>query len=111
RIKTANGPVWLTVPVGKKGSFESPINQIRINHDRPWPKTHLTTIQQAYAKAPYFEKYRPILQEFYGGQPELLADFTIETTIRISRLLGITHTRFVRSSELGTEGTKTNRLV
>lgn len=111
RVKTTNGPVWLTVPVGKKGSFELPINQIQINWDRPWPKTHIATIQQAYAKAPFFRDYRLVLDEFYSGHPQLLADFTIETTIRLARLLGIAHTRFVRSSELAADGRKTDRLV
>jgi hypothetical protein len=41
-----------------------------------------------------------------------LADFTIQTTIEISRLLGISHTKFLRSSEIGPfEGIKTDRLI
>ena len=42
---------------------------------------------------------------------EYLADFTINLTIRISELLGITKTKFVRSSEMGVEGIKTDRLI
>src|SRR5580765_8213894 len=90
RVKTPNGPVWLTIPVRKKGSVENamPIDSIRVDWDRDWAKTHWTTIRQAYEKAPFFDSYRDKLQEIYSRRPELLADFTIETTIELAGLLG-----------------------
>jgi hypothetical protein len=113
RVKTANGSVWLTIPVAKKGSVETgtPINAIRINWNRPWTKSHWTTIRQAYAKAPFFETYRDLLEDIYGRQPELLVDFTMETTIEIARLLGLGDRRFIRSSQLNADGVKTDRLI
>lgn len=113
RVKTPNGPVWLTVPVDKKGSVETgaPINTIRINWNRPWTKSHWTTIRQAYQKAPFFETYREVLEDIYGRRPELLADFTIETTIEIAGILGLADKRFLRSSQLTAAGVKTDRLV
>ncbi|KUI15634.1 hypothetical protein AU192_07145 [Mycobacterium lehmannii] len=113
RVKTANGSVWLTIPVAKKGSVEAgaAINTIRIDWNRQWTKSHWTTIRQAYSKAPFFETYRGILERIYGRHPELLADFTIESTIEIAGLLGLAGKRFVRSSQLKAEGTKTDRLI
>jgi hypothetical protein len=113
RVKTANGSIWLTIPVAKKGSVETgaPINTIGINWDRPWTKAHWTTIQQAYKKAPFFETYRELLENIYRRQPQLLADFTVETTIEIAGLLGLADRRFLRSSQLTAEGVKTERLV
>jgi len=52
-----------------------------------------------------------MVESWYGQRPERIADFTIETTIRLARELGIEHTRFLRSSTLGCSGTKTDRLV
>jgi len=114
RIKTAQGTNWLTVPVLSAGvvSGNVPINRVRINWARPWNERHLATLRQTYAKAPYFSRYEPLLTEFYQSKVELLADFTIETTIALARELGITATRFVRSSELeDISGTKTDRLL
>ena len=69
-------------------------------------------IQFAYQKAPFFSQYRDYFSEVYSRKPEFLADFTIKTTIEISRLLGINHTQFIRSSELSNiEGTRTDRLI
>jgi hypothetical protein len=53
-----------------------------------------------------------LLKSFYERRDECLADFTIETAIRLSRELGISSTRFLRSSELpGIDGVKTDRLI
>ncbi len=54
----------------------------------------------------------PLLESFYSRQDECLADFTIETSILLSRELGIASTRFLRSSQIpGITGAKTDRLI
>jgi hypothetical protein len=72
---------------------------------------HWKTIEYAYRKAPYFDALAPEIFEFYKLQYELLADFTIELTQALAGMLGITHTRFIRSSGLTVEGQKTDRLI
>lgn len=113
RIKTPSGAQWLTIPVIAKGVVENhvPINQIRVNPNEDWGRKHWQTLKQHYGKAPYFARYAPMLEDFYCSPVELLADFTIATAEWIARELGISHTRFVRSSSLLAEGTKTDRLV
>jgi len=114
RIKTKNGSIWLTIPVFTKGveTNQTPINQIKINWQQNWNRKHWQALQTHYAKAPYFEKFAPILEAFYQQHPDLLSDFTIELTIQIARELGIQHTKFIRSSEMkGITGQKTDRLV
>src|SRR6185295_8342348 len=63
RIKTSNGPVWLTIPVASRGNVvhHTPINAIEILWDKPWNEKHWATLRQAYAKAPYFARYAPLL--------------------------------------------------
>jgi len=114
RIKTKNGSIWLSIPVFTKGveTNQTPINQIKINWQQNWNRKHWQTLQTHYAKAPYFEKFVPLLESFYQQHPDLLSDFTIELTIRLARELGIQHTKFIRSSEIeGITGQKTDRLV
>lgn len=112
RIKTAHGTQWLTIPVNSRGAQieHTPINKI-LTADGRWPKTHLATLRHAYAGAPFFKRYEDWLTAAYAAPPPLLADFTIATTIDLARELGITQTRFVRSSSLGVEGRKTDRLI
>ena len=113
QIKTAQGKQWLTIPVHSKGVTEGiPIKDVRIDWSKPWGKNHLKALTFAYNKTPYFRDYLPLLESFYARRDECLADFTIETTIHLSRELGITSTRFLRSSELpGIQGVKTDRLI
>ncbi len=114
RIKTPAGPQWLTIPVHSRGAQTEkiPINQIAIDWEQPWNERHLRTLQLAYAKAPYFKEYASWLEEVYARRPALLADFTIPLTIELADRLGITHTRYLRSSQLeGISGQKTERLI
>lgn len=113
QIKTAQGKQWLTIPVHSKGVTEGiAIKDVRIDWSKPWAKNHLKALMFAYTKSPYFKDYLPLLESFYNRRDECLADFTIETTILLSRELGITTTRFLRSSELpNIDGIKTDRLI
>lgn len=113
QIKTAQGKQWLTIPVHSKGVTGGvPIKEVRIDWSRPWAGSHLKSLVVAYNKAPYFKEYLPLLEEYYARRDEYLADFTIETTISLARRLGMTSTRFMRSSELaGLEGQKTDRVI
>jgi hypothetical protein len=113
RIKTHQGPIWLTIPVFSKGAVSQHvcINQIEINNRQPWNSKHLSTLQQAYSKAPYFNRYTDMLEGFYRNPPQMLADFNIDLSIALARELGIHHTRFIRSSDLKVEGQKTDRLI
>ncbi|MBW7885224.1 MAG: WbqC family protein [Caldilineaceae bacterium] len=113
RIKTAQGVRWLTIPVRKKGNVTQgiPINEIQIDPTSSWAQAHWKTLQQSYSKSPYFERYAPILEEFYSARPEMLSDYVIDLTLALARELGIQHTRFLRSSELAIPGSRTARLV
>jgi hypothetical protein len=113
QIKTAQGKQWLTIPVHSKRVTEGiAIKDVHIDRSRPWEKNHLKALTFAYNKCPYFKDYLPLLESFYNRHDEYLADFTIATTIALSRELGLTATRFLRSSELpGIDGAKTDRLI
>ena len=113
QIKTAQGKQWLTIPVHSRGVTEGiPIKDVRIDWSKPWGKAHLKALTFAYNKSPHFKELQPLLESFYNRRDECLADFTIETTILLSRELGIASTRFLRSSDLpDIHGVKTDRLI
>lgn len=113
QIKTSQGRQWLTIPVYSKGVTNgTPIRDVCIDWSKPWVKNHLKTLVVTYNKAPYFRDYMPLLESYYNRCDEYLADFTIETSKSLSRQLGLTSTRFMRSSEMtGLEGQKTDRVI
>ena len=112
RVKTANGTVWLTIPVSSRGNVvnATPIRDIRINWETNWNRKHWMTLRQSYGKAPFFDRYAGLVEEFYSRRPESLCDFTIDFTIALAKELGLER-RFVRSSELGIPGYRTERLI
>jgi hypothetical protein len=113
-IKTSLGLLWLTIPVKSKGAIVNniPINQIRISWEKNWNSDHWKSIQYAYRKAPFFDFYVDFFTDMFSRRTELLADFIIQSTIEISKLLGISGTSFIRSSELpNITGDKTDRLI
>lgn len=112
RIKTANGPAWLTIPVRKKGNVERGlrIDEIEIAAESGWNRKHLTTLRQSYAKAPHLDRYMPLLEEHLNEPPELLAELTIALTTAICRELGFT-TELRRSSEMELSGDRVERLL
>jgi hypothetical protein len=113
QIKTDRGRQWLTIPVHSAGATSGLlIRDVRIDWSKPWTQNHLKALTIAYSKAPFFRDYEPILESIYSRRDEFLADFTIDTITQLARELGIGHTRFLRSSELGgVVGRKTERLI
>jgi hypothetical protein len=112
RVKGPQGTQWLTIPAQTRGVViqNTPICAVP-TVGRDWAQKHLATLTHFYAAAPHFDEHRSWLQSLYADPPELLADFTIRTSMAIAERLGITHTRFLRSSTLGVEGRKSERLL
>ena len=53
RIYTADGPMWLTVPVEHQESAF--IQDVKIVHTLPWQHKHLRAIEYAYRRCPHFQ--------------------------------------------------------
>lgn len=114
RIKTPQGPKWLSIPVHARGAQQTglPIHEVRICWDRDWPQKHWEAIRRSYGSAAHFDRYAPQLEAFYRQRPVYLADWTIELTRWLAGELGIQPPRYLRSSQLpGVRGQKTERLL
>ena len=110
RIKTANGWIWLTVPVITKNRFGQAIKDIEINNTKNWARNHWKNISLAYKKSKYFEYYISGLEEIYKRQWQYLVDICEATTKFIMESFGI-KTPVCKASELGVGGRKENLLV
>lgn len=110
RIKTQNGPAWLTVPVRHSGAASSRIDEVEIDNRTPWPRKHVATIRQAYARAPFTAAYVPALEELLHRRWERLLDLNLASAALLAEWLGV-HRRIERSSALGVSGDRMSRLV
>ena len=111
RVRTANGAVWLTVPVRTNNRFGQRIRDTRIA-DRRWAAKHWRTLSQAYAKAAHFEAYRSLFARLYGEAAEIADLSTVNRHFldAICGVLGI-DTPMVRSEALPGRVGQTERLV
>jgi hypothetical protein len=66
RIKTKDGPSWLTIPVHTKGKYQQTIAETAVS-DAEWSRRHWQTIRGAYARAPYFEAYAGPFAALYSA--------------------------------------------
>jgi len=109
RIKSKQGLLWLSVPVQKPQSHTL-INEVVIDYAQDWQLSHKRQIAEAYRSAAYFKTYADPFFDLVDRRYEKLADLTIDTTLFLMKALGIeTPTR--RTSELGVNGQKTDRLI
>lgn len=110
RIKTPNGPAWLTIPVNVKGKYYQKICETRIS-DPGWPAKHWKSIRHHYSKALFFKEYEKIFKTLYLDCEEtLLSRVNYRFLSEICRILGIT-TKLSWTMDYGVVEGKTERLV
>lgn len=110
RIKTQNGPLWLTVPVRHSGVGLPRILDVEIDARTPWARKHVTSIRQAYARAPHLSRYLPPLEELLERRWSRLVDLDIACAALMAEWLGVRR-RIERSSELDVAGSRSERLL
>ena len=88
-VKTANGPVWLTVPVLQAGHLQSTVSDILIDNALPWRRKHWKTLAESYGKAPYFAKYAGFFEDVYARSWERLVDLNAHMLKWFLATLGI----------------------
>jgi hypothetical protein len=110
RIKTRQGPLWLTVPVRHSGLSKPRILDVAIDARTNWAKKHVASIRQAYAGAPFVKRYGAALEELLMRPWEQLVDLDIAVAGLLAEWLGVRR-RIERASELRIEGEQTERLV
>jgi uncharacterized membrane protein YbhN (UPF0104 family) len=89
KIKTAQGPAWLTIPV--RHNFGQLIQDVQLS-DPKWAQRHWKTLVQQYAKATCFAQYKPVFEQLYANvaQEKYLSVVNYRFISEICGILGIT---------------------
>lgn len=112
KIKTDQGPKWLTIPVENNNRLtkEQKISDTLI-FDKRWNKKHWETIKNVYRKASFFNLYKEVFEDLYLGKEEdRLVDVNYKFIYAICNLLGI-KTKISFDKDYGIIDGKTERLV
>jgi hypothetical protein len=86
KIKTAQGWMWLTVPVLYK--YPEHIDEVKINNMLDWRKKHLRALEINYQKAPYCHELFPAIEGFYASDTESLSEINRESVLVLLGALG-----------------------
>ncbi|HSB29896.1 MAG TPA: WbqC family protein [Pyrinomonadaceae bacterium] len=107
QIKTAQGPLWLTVPV--KHQLEQKIAQTAVADPR-FARKHWKTIQYSYSKCLGFERWQEELKALFESDFELLVDAAIDSTEWMLGKLQVNNQR-LKASDLGEVKGEASQLV
>ena len=108
KIKTAQGELFISVPVRKSES--KLIKDIPIDNNQPWQKKMLKTIQLNYTKAKFFSEIFLVIENVLNSKHEFLSALNIELIKLFCEKLNIT-TPIILASEMNlSAGEKNNRF-
>lgn len=108
KIKTAQGAIWLTLPIQRQ--FPQTIQQIKLANFSQIKEKILKTIAQNYTKAPYFDDLFPQLKKIFSRDWQYLADLNLRLLKLLKRKLGI-KTKLVTASQFKINGKADDLLI
>jgi hypothetical protein len=110
-VKTAQGRTMLTVPVLHSGASGARLDAVAVDRTRGWARKHWLTISQAYGKAPYWPQYKDALADYFlRDHGPALIDWTLPMIHLLRDAFGLT-VPFVRSSAMGVETRRNEKLA
>jgi hypothetical protein len=109
RIKTHHGVQWLSIPAGP--SINRLICEVSLESS-VWQRKHWASISQAYAKAPYFKTYAPLIRDIYLSRSwSSLSEFNQYFTRLIATDILKLKTVFLDSRSFQLQGKRQERLI
>lgn len=109
-IKTHSGTQLLTVPVHLEDHLAKPAREVRICNDHAWRRKHVRSIELAYQKAPFFERYIGTLREIYAEEWKYLSGLNRVLLDWLLFELGI-KVKIVTASEQRFSGAKSDLVL
>ena len=100
---------WVTCPL-RRLAFGDSILSAEIDDSQPWRKKIVRTLEVNYGRAPQFVRSMELLLPLLESSETNLASFNISAIRTIAQRLGVA-ARFVRQSEVESEGQATERLI
>ena len=116
-IKTSQKPLMLTVPIDKKKSKNTNLNEIKIFNDNAstrnyWQKAHWESIKINYSKAPFFDFYKDEIEDMYLNKKwNYLVDLCWYQFNMFRNFLDLGNKKVVRMSEVIFEGKKDDLVL
>ncbi|MBN19325.1 MAG: hypothetical protein CL758_07640 [Chloroflexi bacterium] len=109
KIKTISDFDWITVPL-QRPVYGKKLNQILISDSTNWIKKHSDLIYENYKSAPFFSSYWYEIKQILDRKFNSLIELNLNLINYFLKILEIPN-ETIKSSELKTSKTKTERLI
>jgi hypothetical protein len=109
KIKTKNGPFWLTIPVKIRGYRQFRMDEIEVDNSRDWSSEHLKSVFYHYGKAKMFNYCYPKLEKLFKKKFDKLSDlcfYHLEFWLKEFNI----KRKIIRSSELKIKSKKSDLI-
>ncbi|MEM9134595.1 MAG: WbqC family protein [Actinomycetota bacterium] len=108
KVKTADGPKWLTVPM-QKISRDQLICDTRIA-DQPWQEKSIRMLENLYGKSPHFDDNIERITAIINGDHKTLTDLDVASWQPALQDLA-PHAEFVMATDLDVDGAGSELLL
>jgi hypothetical protein len=99
KIRTADGWMYLTIPIEKK-FYRKPFNEVLLPPNEKWREEHWKAMLFNYKKASHFASYSDFFEKLYRKKHKTLMELNEEIILYIFKQLGI-EVKVFRTAELG----------
>jgi len=110
QIKTAQGSLWLTIPVKTKGHLNSSLLTTEIDSAQAWKAKHIKSIEMNYRKATNFDVLFPLICDLINEPTDNLAEYCYVQLKFWCAQLDI-KTKIIRSSALQISSYKSDLVL
>jgi hypothetical protein len=111
QLLSATKQVWMTIPLAK-GQSNNAIKDVYPSFTREWKRQHLDQFKNLYANTTYYKLAFDLLCEFMEGVSEhqSLSQISAASTMSLAAAFGLSHVRFLTSSDLSVAGHGSNKV-
>jgi hypothetical protein len=109
KIKTSNGPIWLSVPVESSNRLSNKISDTKIIHNG-WHQKHIKSIELNYKRTVFFELYFEKLKDILNKKHQFLTDLNFDLLIFFIDALKI-KTQIIKASDYSFVGEKSDLVL
>jgi hypothetical protein len=102
---------WLTAPVDRHFQGTRNVNEMIFVSKEDWRGKMLISLVSTYKRAPHFIEAYPVIESLIQNSENNVAEYNIHAIKVLASKLGYSMNSMVRSSELSTESSATERLI
>ncbi len=77
-IATANGPLYLSIPLEKGKHQSTPVRAVRMSQESNWRSAFQQSIQSAYGRSPFYEFYAPEIFALLASETLLFSETLLQ---------------------------------